>query len=295
MDNENRCQTADLEKFVEVLGFNIKDIVTGVVPFLTNLVFAAVIFYVGKWLVKKVVQLVEALMVKSKVDATLVGFAGNVLYGLLLVLVVITALSKLGVNTTSAVALLGGAALAVGMALQGQLSNFAAGVMLIVFRPFKVGDFVRIDDKEGAIKEIHIINTELVTLDNHTVIIPNANITTNAIINYTAKPTRRVNLTVGIGYTADIKKAREIMLACAADHARVLGEPKPAVKMTNLGDNSVDMTLLAWTKTPDWLGATLDLRESIKLGFDEAGIEIPFPQRSVYVTGLKESLEQMGK
>lgn len=278
---------------MDILGVTLSmdKIISGAIPFLTSLVSAALIFIIGKWVAKKIVALVESLMIRSKVDETLSGFIGNVLYGLLMALIILTALSKLGVNTTSAVAILGGAALAVGMALQGQLASFAAGVMIILFRPFKVGDYVKVGDTEGTVKEIHIVSTEIVTLDNHTVIVPNSNITTNSIINYTAKPQRRVNLTVGIGYTADIKAARESMLSLAKAHPKVLDTPETVVKVTNLGDNSVDMTLLAWVNTPDWLDTKLDLTESIKLAFDEKDIEIPFPQRSVHVTGLKEAVE----
>lgn len=280
---------------MDVLGINLTmdKIVANIFPFLTNVIFAIVIFVVGKWLAKKIVAIVEKILQKSKVDHTLVSFLGNVLYGLLLALVILTALSKLGVNTTSAVAILGGAALAVGMALQGQLASFAAGVMIILFRPFKVGDYVEVNGTEGTVKEIHIISTRLLTLDNNSIIIPNNNITTNSIINYTDEALRRVNLTIGISYNANIQQSRDVMLGVVHAHPNVLKDPAAAIKVVNLGDSSVDLAVLAWVHSPQWLDTKLDLTEQIKVALDNAGIEIPFPQRSVHITGFQEATEKL--
>lgn len=258
-------------------------LVANVLPFLTSLAVAIAIFIIGKWLAKKIVDLIKTIMVKSNMDATLVNFIGNALYGLLMALVILTALNKLGVDTSSALAILGGAALAVGMALQGQLSSFAAGVMIILFRPFKVGDYVDLNGVEGTVKDINIVSTRLLTLDNNSILIPNSNITTNNIVNYTLDEKRRVDLTVGIGYSSDIKTAREVMVRLAKAHPNVLQDPEPQVVVSNLGDSAVDMLLLAWVKSPDWLGTKLALTEQIKLGFDEAGVEIPFPQRTMHM------------
>ena len=249
-----------------------------------NLLFAILIFLVGKWISKRIVRVVERLMTKSRMDVTLASFVSNVLYSLLLVLVIITALSKLGINTTSAVAILGG------MALEDQLSSFAAGVMIIVFRPFVVGDQVEIAGIIGKVQQIKIVFTELLTANNQTVIIPNSEITTSPITNYTTQMTRRVQLPIGVGYGADIKKTREIMLRIANSDERVLADPEARVGVTSLGDNAVELTLYAWTQTSDYFLTSQALTEEIKIALDEAGIDIPFPQRTIHVEGLAEAM-----
>lgn len=282
---------------MDVLGFtlSVDKVVTGAIPFLSNLVSAVLIFVIGKWVARKIVTLLEAVMVKSKVDATLSGFLGNMIFGLMMALVVLTALNKIGVNTSSALAILGGAALAVGMALQSELSSLAAGFMIILFRPFNINDYVEIDGREGTVTDINMMATKLRTLDNHLVIIPNRNITSHPIINYTMQKTRRINQIIGIGYAADIREARDVMMREILAHPKVLKTPEAVVKVANLGDNSVDMNVLAWVKSDDWIATRFDLIESIKIALDEAGIEIPFPQRSVHVTGLKEVVQDMSK
>lgn len=270
---------------IEVLGLTIspEKVIAGIIPFVGNIVAAIIIYMVGKWIAKKIVHFVEKIGLGSKIDKTLMSFIGNLLYGFLLVLVVLTSLNKLGVNTSSALAILGGAALAIGMALQEELSSLAAGVMIILFRPFSLDEYVEIDGREGTVKEITIMSTQLLTLDNHLVILPNRNITSHAIINYTRQKNRRVNEIVGIGYGDDIKEARQVMLKVINAHPKVLKDPEPLIKVANLGDSAVDMNILAWTKTEDWLGTKLDLVEDIKIALDDAGIEIPFPQRSVHL------------
>ena len=255
-----------------------------------NLLFAILIFLIGKWVVKRIVHMVERLMTRSRMDVTLVSFISNVLYSLLLVLVIITALSKLGVNTTSAVAILGGMALAVGMALKDQLSSFAAGVMIIIFRPFVVGDQVEIAGIIGKVQQIKIVFTELLTANNQTVIIPNGEITTSPITNYTTQMTRRIQLPIGVGYGADIRKSREIMLSIASQDERVLADPEARVGVTSLGVNAVELTLYAWTQTSDYFLTSQALTEEIKIALDEAGIDIPFPQRTIHVEGLAEAM-----
>lgn len=270
---------------MDILGMSISTeaILAGVLPFLIDLAVAIAIFVVGKWLARKVTNALKSIMTKSQLDQTLVNFIGNTLFGLFMVLVILTALNRLGVNTSSALAILGGAALAVGMALQSQLSNFAAGVMIILFRPFKLGDYVDLNGVEGKVEEINIVSTRLLTPDNNSILIPNSGVTTNNITNYTLDEKRRVALTVGIGYDSDIKKAREAMVRLAKAHPKVLQDPEPAVVVSNLGDSAVDMLLLAWVKSPDWLGTKLDLTEQVKLAFDEEGVEIPFPQRTMHM------------
>lgn len=279
---------------MEILGFSLTSdkVMSGVIPFVSNLVAAILIFMVGKWVAQKAVAIIESIGVRSNIDKTLMSFLGNMLFGLMMALVVLTSLNKLGVNTSSALAILGGATLAVGMALQSELSSLAAGFMIILFRPFNIDDYVEIDGREGAVKEINMMATKLQTLDNHLVIIPNRNITSHPIINYTMQKTRRINQIIGIGYAADIREAREVMMREIMAHPKVLKTPEPLVKVANLGDNSVDMNVLAWVRSEDWLATKLDLIEAIKIALDDAGIEIPFPQRSVHVTGLKEAIQQ---
>lgn len=282
---------------MEILGLKLSTeaILAGILPFFSNLVAAILIFVIGKWVATKVVMMVEAIGVRSKIDKTLMSFLGNMLFGLMMALIVLTALNKLGVNTSSALAILGGAALAIGMALQSELSSLAAGFMIILFRPFNLDDYVEIDGREGTVTEINIMATKLLTLDNHLVIIPNRNITSHPIINYTMQKTRRVNQIIGIGYGADIREAREIMMKQILAHPKVLKTPEPMVKVANLGDNAVDMNVLAWVNSDDWLATKLDLIEAIKIALDDANIEIPFPQRSVHVSGLSDVVKNISK
>lgn len=262
--------------------------------FVINILLACLIFWVGKWVAQKVVNVAKLIMVRTNLDSTVVSFLSNVLYGILLVVVVLAALSKVGINTNSFVAVLGGAAVAIGIALKDQLSNFAAGVMLIVFRPFNRGDTVEINGKTGIVQEITLINTRLVTVNNHEIIIPNGDITTNAIINFSMRPTRRVDISVGIGYGADIRTAKDIMLALAKAHPKALQEPEPVVRVTNLGDNAVTLTLNVWSNNADWYSLQCDLLEQIKYSFDSKKIDIPYPQRSVHVEGLESLIAAQG-
>lgn len=259
---------------------------------LGQLIVALLIFFIGKWVAKRIVRLVEKMMQRSRLDNTVSNFLGNILYGLMMVVIIMAALSKVGVNTTSVVAILGGAAVAVGLALQNQLSNFAAGVIIVLFRPISKGDMVEIDGYKGTVQNISLVNTRLSTLDNHEVVIPNSEITTKATINFTSLPTRRVPIVVGIGYNDDIKTAKDIMLSLAQNHELAFKDPAPAVVVTALGDSSVELTLTAWTSNADWWKLNCDLLEQIKYAMDDAGIEIPFPQRSVSVVGLDKLLDK---
>ena len=261
-------------------------------PVLLNMLAALLIFLIGKWIVKRLIWLFRKVMGRTHVDDMLIGFLANMLYGLGLTVVVLAALGRLGIETTSAAAVLGGAALAVGLALKDQLSSFAAGVILIIFRPFKRGDLVEVGGTTGIVEEIKIIHTVMITFDNQRVVVPNANITTNTITNFYALPTRRIDLTVGIGYSSDLRLAKQILERLLAEEPRVLKDPESSVVVRDLMDNSVDFAVRGWTLTGDWWGARCALIEQIKLAFDEAGIEIPFPQRSVHVEGLEESLQK---
>ncbi len=252
---------------------------------LINLVVAILIFFIGKAIAKKLSEVSEKLMEKSKLDETLIHFLGNVLFGVLMMVVIMASLNRLGVDTTSLVAIIGGASVAIGLALKDQLSNFAAGVLIILFRPFNKGDYIKIGDNEGTVSTISLITTSLTTVNNHEVIIPNNQVTADALMNYSSLPNRRIDMVVGIGYNSDIKTARSVMLEKAEKHSLVFSDPAPTVIVKELNSSSVDLELRIWTTNDDWRQATSDLREEIKYAFDECGIEIPFPQRVVHMVG----------
>lgn len=275
------------------LVLNFEALTSMAVNMLIKVIVALLVFFIGKWIAEKLVFIAEKIMAKSRLESTVANFLSNLLYGLLLVVVGLAALNQVGFNTTSVVAILGGAAVAVGISLKDQLSNFAAGVIIIVFRPFKVGDYVEISNTVGTIKEINLVHTHLMTVNNHEVVIPNGNITTSQLINYTSLPNRRVDITVGIGYGADIKQAKNILLLLAKNHELVLKDPIPIVRVTNLGDNSVDLTLNVWTTNDDWWSVNCDLLEKIKYALDTDAIEIPFPQRSLHIEGLGDILNSV--
>jgi len=244
---------------------------------------AIAIFIIGRWVAKGVRKLVERVMVKSKVDSTLISFTANLAYIALLAFIVIAALGQLGIQTTSFIAILGAAGLAVGLALQGSLSNFAAGFLLIIFRPFKVGDYIEGGGVTGVVEAIQIFTTQLKTPDNKTVIVPNAKMTDVNIVNWTVKGTRRLDMVMGIGYEDDIDKARQIMADIIAADGRVLKDPVPQIAVSELGDSSVNFVVRPWAKVEDYWGLYFDLTEKIKKAFDANGISIPFPQRDVHL------------
>jgi len=249
----------------------------------TKIIAAIAILVVGRILVGVVARVVKKLMTKGKVDETLTRFLVSLTRILLMTIVVIAALSALGVQTTSFVAIIGAAGLAIGFALQGSLANFAAGVMLIVFRPFKAGDYIEAGGSNGIVHEVSIFNTILRTLDNRKVIIPNAKITGDNITNYSALEIRRIDLVFGIGYGDDLKRAKEILVQMVSEDERILKDPPPTVAVSELGDSSVNFVVRPWVKTPDYWTVYFDLTEKVKTTFDEKGITIPFPQRDVHL------------
>jgi small conductance mechanosensitive channel len=244
---------------------------------------ALAIFIVGRWVAKGVRKVVDRLMTRSNVDPTLVSFTGNLAYIGLLAFIVIAALGQLGIQTTSFIAILGAAGLAIGLALQGSLSNFAAGFLLIIFRPFKVGDLIEGAGVFGVVEVIQIFTTQLKTADNKTVIVPNAKLTDDNIVNWTAKGTRRVDMVFGIGYGDDIDKARALMADIVAADDRILKNPEPQIAVSELADSSVNFVVRPWVKVNDYWGVYFDLTEKIKKAFDTNGVSIPFPQRDVHV------------
>ena len=280
---------------MEFLGFtlDIATLTNNALSIAAKVALALLIFMIGRWLAKKSVTFAHGMMLRSRLDETVASFLGRLIYGVLLVVVVLAALSKVGVQTTSVVAILGGAAVAIGLSLKDQLSNFAAGIMIITFRPFVRGDYVQISSYTGTVTEITLVNTHLTTINNHDVIIPNSDITTSAVVNYTALPNRRVDITVGIGYDADIKTAKDVMLNLAISNPKAFTDPAPVIRVTNLGDNSVDLTLNVWTTNDDWWSMQCDLLEQFKYALDDNKIDIPFPQRNVHVKGLDQMINQM--
>ncbi|RXJ68957.1 mechanosensitive ion channel protein MscS [Halarcobacter ebronensis] len=248
-----------------------------------NVAIAIVIFIIGKWLAKKIADITQKLMLKNdKFDKTLANFLDDIIYYVLMVIVILTALKQLGVDTTSFFAILGAAGLAIGLALKDSLGNFAAGVMIILFRPFKVGDVINAAGVTGTVEEVSIFNTIMITPDNQKMIIPNGSITSGSITNINAKPQRRVDLVIGISYDDDIKKAKEILTSIVEADERVLKEKGITVAVSELADSSVNFVVRAWVNTSDYWAFKFDLTENIKLTLDKEGITIPYPQRDVH-------------
>jgi small conductance mechanosensitive channel len=248
-----------------------------------NLITAIAIFFVGKWVVNLVIKGMLNAMQKSDMDVTLRRFIANLLRMLLMLFVIIAAIHQLGVQTASLIALLGAAGLAVGLALQGSLSNFAAGVLIVLFRPYKVGDWIEGGGVSGAVEEVQILTTVLKTGDNKRVIIPNSQIMGSTITNYSANETRRIDLVVGVSYSDDLDKVRKELEGLVAAEERILADPAVTIAVSELADSSVNFVLRPWVKTEDYWGVYFDLTEAVKKRFDEVGISIPFPQRDVHV------------
>jgi small conductance mechanosensitive channel len=248
-----------------------------------RVIYALAFFVIGRWVAKWVIRIVRRIMTARHVDATVAGFVANLGYAILLAFVVIAALSKLGIQTASLVAILGAAGLAVGLALQGSLSNFAAGVLMLIFKPFKAGDYIEGGGTAGTVEEIQVFTTQLATPDNKTVIVPNSQMMGGNIINYSAKGTRRVDMVFGIGYADDIDRARELIQEIVTTDKRVHKEPAPVVALTELADSSVNLTTRVWTSVDDYWDVLFDTTEKVKKRFDAEKISIPFPQRDVHV------------
>lgn len=248
-----------------------------------KVIAALAIFIIGKIIAKAISTGVSNAMNKGGSDPILISFTTNMLYAALLAFVIIAALGQLGIQTTSFIAILGAAGLAVGLALQGSLANFAAGVLMIIFRPFKQGDFIEGAGVSGVIEEVHIFNTIMRTGDNKTIIIPNGSLMSGNIVNYSTKPTRRLDLVIGIGYDDDIKKAKQVLEDLMASEERILKDPAPTIGLLELADSSVNFAVRPWVNSADYWGVHFDLLERIKLRFDDEGISIPYPQRDIHL------------
>ena len=255
---------------------------TYVLPWGINIVMALAIFIIGKFVVNILVKLAKKLMTKAKVDNLLVNFIASIIKTVLLLFVLIAALDQLGVNTTSMIALIGAAGLAIGLSLQGTLQNLASGVMLIIFRPFTDGDFIEAAGVSGVVEEIGIFSITMRTGDNREIIIPNGEIYGGTITNNSKRATRRVDMVFGIGYDDDLLKAKEIINRILGEDDRILADPAPTVAVGELADSSVNFNVRPWCKTSDYWGVYGDIHEKIKLTFDAEGISIPYPQMDIH-------------
>jgi small conductance mechanosensitive channel len=255
-----------------------------VFPWVVDIAIALAIFFVGKWVAKQLVKLTERLLRKAKVEEMLVNFVSSIVNVLLLLVVIIAALNQLGVDTTSLIALVGAAGLAIGLSLQDSLKNFAAGVMLVVFKPFREGDFVEVAGVAGIVEHIQIFNTIMRTGDNREVIVPNGAIYSGVITNFSARDTRRVDMVFGIGYEDDLRKAKQVLTEIIEADERVLKDPAPVIAVSELADSSVNFVVRPWVNSADYWAVLWDTTEAVKVRFDEENISIPYPQMDVHVS-----------
>lgn len=257
------------------------------IPLLTDwaikIVLALVIYVVGKWIAKRLTKLLTRLLEAQDFDPTLVNFLSNLVYAILLVAVILAALDTLGLPVTSLIAVVGAAGLAIGLAMKDSLGNFAAGVMLVMFRPFKQGDYVEVAGVGGSVGEIRIFSTTLTTPDNKVVIIPNGQVAAGTITNYSAKDQRRVDMVFGVGYDDDLKVVREVLTRICADHPLVLEDPATNIFVKNLGDSCVEFAVRPWVNTSDYWTVWGDLLEQGKAELEAAGCNIPYPQTDVHL------------
>ena len=256
---------------------------TYIIPWGINIVMALVIYIIGKFVVGVLVNVFGKVLARSKYDDMLIDFVKAIVNATLMLFVIVASLDKLGVNTTSIVAIFGAAGLAIGLSLQGSLQNFAAGVMLLIFRPFKADDFINAGGEMGTVNSISIFTTMLTTPDNKQIIVPNGKIYGGNITNFSANETRRVDMVVGISYDSDLRKAKEILNEMVAADERILKDPAPKVAVSELADSSVNFVVRPWVKSADFWDVKFDFTEAIKLRFDSEGIGIPFPQMDVHV------------
>ncbi|MGQ3677844.1 mechanosensitive ion channel family protein [Tenacibaculum discolor] len=255
-----------LEKFQELIA-----------TYAPKAIVAIIIYIVGSYIINLILRAAKKVMSKRDVDITLQKFLVNLLNWSLKIILIITVIAKLGVETTSFAAILASAGLAVGLALQGSLGNFAGGVLIMLFKPFKVGDLIEAQGEIGVVKEIEIFTTKLTGLSNKEIIIPNGSLSNGNIVNYSSEGTRRVDLTFGVSYDADIKQTKEILMNVITSHPKVLKDPAPTVNVSELADSSVNFAVRPWSKTEDYWAVYFDITENTKIALDKAGIEIPYP------------------
>lgn len=254
-----------------------------VLDFGLKFIAALAIFLIGRWIAKAITSMVRRTMNAADTDQTLVRFLGSMLYAILLTLVILAAIGQLGIKTSGFVAILGAAGLAIGLALQGSLSNFAAGVLIILFRPYRVGDFIEAAGVSGSIEAVQIFTTVLKTGDNKQVIIPNAEVMAGVITNYSAHETRRIDMVFGCGYDDDLAEVKAVLQGILDEDERILAEPAPTIGLMELADSSVNFAVRPWVKTADYWGVYFDVNEQVKVRFDAAGLSIPYPQSDVHL------------
>lgn len=259
---------------------------------LINVMIAALILLIGRIVVRWIIKLSRRLMVRGNIDPILINFISTIANVALLIFVLLAALDQLGINTTSMIAVLGAAGLAVGLALKDSMQNFAAGVMLIMFRPFKTGDFIDAAGVMGIVETINIFSTIMRTGDNREVTVPNGHIYAKTITNFSARDTRRIELVFGISYDDDLLKAKKIMTDIVTSHPLILAEPAPIVRVAELADSSVNFNVWPWAKSSDFADVRSDLIEKIKLAFDANGITIPFPQMNLHLNEIEAMINQ---
>ena len=240
---------------------------------------ALAILIIGLFIISLIIKMTKKVMRKRGVDETLQKFLANLLGWTLKILLFVSVVAKLGVETTSFAAILAAAGLAIGLALQGSLSNFAGGALIMIFKPFKVGDLIEAQGEIGAVKEIEIFTTKLIGLSNKEIIIPNGALSNGNILNYTSLETRRVDLVIGVSYDADIKQTKEVLMNVIKSHPKVLKNPEPTVNVSELADSSVNFAVRPWCKSADYWDVYFGITEACKLALDKAGIEIPYPHQ----------------
>ena len=248
-----------------------------------KLLGAIVVLIIGLWIVKKITKSMGKVMEKRGIDASLRPFLLSLLSSVMKLLVVISVMSMVGIEMTSFIAILGAAGLAIGMALSGTLQNFAGGAMILIFKPYKVGDFIEAQGYMGAVKEIQIFNTIITTVDNKTIIIPNGGLSTGSMTNFSTQPERRVDFTFGIAYGDDLKKAKQLIKDIADNDSRVLKDPEPFIRMGEMADSSVNITTRLWVKAADYWDVYFDTMEAVYESYNANGINIPFPQMDVHI------------
>lgn len=253
------------------------------IPWGIKAVLALLIFVVGRVVVKLIVSLIRKLFTRSKMDEMLINFISSIANAVLMLIVIIASLNQLGVDTTSLVALIAAAGLAISLALQGSMQNFAAGVMILIFKPFKAGNFITTGSISGVVEKVNIFSTTMRTGDNKEVIVPNGGIYSSPITNFSARDTRRVDMVFGIGYDADIRQAKAILERLIAEDTRVLPEPGPTIAISELAESSVNFIVRPWVNSGDYWAVLWDMNEKVKIEFDAAGISIPFPQMDVHL------------
>ncbi|MDF2184559.1 small-conductance mechanosensitive channel MscS [Grimontia hollisae] len=252
------------------------------IQYSVNILTALLILFIGNWLVKKVAGSLKVVLKKRNLDQAVIDFIENLVRYVMFAVVLMAALGRVGVETASIVAVIGAAGLAIGLALQGSLSNFAAGVLIVTFRPFKSGDYVEVGGVAGLVESIQIFSTVLKTTDNKMVVVPNGTVISSPITNYSRHATRRIDFIIGVSYKSDLQKTKEVLSRIVKADPRVLPEPKPTVGVSALMDSSVNFVVRPWVKTEDYWSTYFDLLQAIKEGLDKEGIEIPFPQMDVH-------------